>query len=115
MKMLGAKEQHTAILGLSLADNDKNTIIRRFRPTLVALWGAVRDKRREWVTEVIKHAPKDAGEEYYLPYFHRFALQGVADILQVVSDHWNGQIGWGSWAEPTQPITLHGESSELRA
>ena len=30
-------------------------------------------------------APKDAGKEYYLPHFHLSALQGLVDVLQVMS------------------------------
>jgi len=43
------------------------------------------------------------GGEYYLPYFHHFALQGVVDVLEILEEHWNGDIGWESWVASGTP------------
>ena len=53
-----------------------------------------------WRREVVNNAPDNAGKEYYLPYLHRFALQGALDVLQVLESHWDGEIGWESWTAP---------------
>ena len=31
-------------------------------------------------------------------------------VIGCVPVRWDGEIGWGSWTEPTQPTSLHGES-----
>jgi len=46
-------------------------------------------------------APNDASGEYCLPHFHRFALQGVVEVLEVLADHWDEEISWESWTNPT--------------
>ena len=49
---------------------------------------------------MVRHPPEDAGEEYYLLRFHLYVLQGVVDILLVMSRYWNSRIGWESWTAP---------------
>ena len=51
--------------------------------------------------DVVMRAPENAGEEYFLPHFHRAALQGVVDILEAMLEHWNGEISWESWTGPS--------------
>ena len=75
---------------------------KRFRTFLWDWWAEVRDLRWHWVEEVDR-APDGAGKDYYLPHFHRRALQGVLDVLRVLLKHWNGEINWESWTVPTLP------------
>jgi len=63
---------------------------------------------------VTEFAQAGAGEEYYLPRFHCSALQSVVDILEVMSEYWDGEIGWESWTGPSQLTNPHKESSGLR-
>lgn len=90
-----------------------SNITERFRPTLAAWWQKVQGRVGVWIREVLMKAPKGAGEEYYLPHFHLFALQGVVDVLEVMSEHWNGEIGWDSWTAPVaSAISSPGGASE---
>ena len=75
-----------------------------FRPMLIEWWKSVRDRFVVWSEEVIVDNPENADGEYYLPHFHRFALQGVVDVLQVLAKHWDGKVGWESWTAPTSSM-----------
>ena len=81
--------------------NNANGPTQRFLPLLKAWWYKVQYKDEEW-EEVEQCAPAGAGEEYYLPRFHRSALQGVVDVMEVVSGYWNDEPGWDGWTKPTQ-------------
>jgi hypothetical protein len=81
-------------------DQEHSKITQRFRPMLLDWWWKVRDQYVRWSREVLRGAPKDADGGYYLPHFHRFALQGVVDVLQVLVDHWDGEVSWESWTAP---------------
>ena len=87
----------SSISTLKLRDGEYSSIVRCFLPVLFDWWVRVQFRDRAWVNEVVTSAPKDAGAEYYLPHFHRFALEGVLGALQVLAKHWNGEIGWESW------------------
>ena len=90
-----------------------SNIMQLFRPTLAAWWNKVSGKSGVWGKEVLNNAPEGAGEEYYLPHFHLFALQGVVDVLEVISEHWDGEIGWESWTGPVESVISHlGGASE---
>ena len=89
---------------LRLRGGEHSNITHRFRPVLLDWWKRVRDRPVAWVDEVVGNAPENAGKEYYLPYFHRFALEGVLDVLQVLESHWDGGIGWESWTPPAPSV-----------
>ena len=59
-----------------------------FLSVLLEWWMKVRDRHRVWVRDVVVDAPDNAGGEYYLPYFHRFALEGVVEVLEVLKMDW---------------------------
>ena len=86
-----------------ICDAKTSNITRRFQSVLFDWWVKVRDRHVTWSREVLGGKPKDAGGEYYLPYFHRYALQGVVDTLEVLAKHWDGEISWGSWTAPAPP------------
>lgn len=72
---------------------------------ILLAWGAKLDQRRlEWCLEVLRYRPNDAKGEYYLPHFHRFALQGVADVPEVLEMYEDSGINLDSWA--VTPSTL---------
>ena len=77
---------------VSAFGRDASEIAKRFLPVLKVWWTKVEDKNLEWFDEVASCAPLGAGEGYYLPRFHRFALQGVVDILEVMAEYWSGEI-----------------------
>jgi len=81
-----------------LCDGTTSNIGKHLQPILEDWWIKVRDRDLKWSKEVLCGAPKNAGRDYYLPHFHRFALEGVADALEVLSNHWDKEIGWESWA-----------------
>ena len=81
-----------------------SNITHRFQPALFDWWVRVQYRNKVWGNEVIDNAPENAGKEYYLPYFHRFALEGVLQALQVLEKHWNGEIGWESWTAPAPSV-----------
>jgi len=83
-----------------VCDDTTSNIGRHLQAVLDDWWMKVRDRNRKWSKEVLRGAPENASRDYYLPHFHRFALEGVADILEVLSDHWDKEIGWESWAGP---------------
>ena len=85
---------------LQLQGGKHSNITHRFQPALDDWWVRVQNRHRVWKREVLNNAPNNAGKEYYLPYFHRFALEGVLEALQVLAKHWNGEIGWESWTAP---------------
>ena len=75
-------------------------VMLRFQGVIDDWWKTVRDLNREWRLEVMESPPENAGSGYYLPHFHRFALRGVLDVLEVLEKHWNGEISWKSWTGP---------------
>jgi len=83
-----------------VCDATTSNIGRHLQAVMYAWWKKVRDRNVTWSMEVLTRAPENAGRDYYLPHFHRFALEGVADILEVLSHHWDKEIGWKSWAGP---------------
>ena len=85
---------------LRVKGEEHSNITRRFQPVLRDWWTKVRHRNEEWMDQVVEKAPGNAGKEYYLPYFHRFALQGVLQALKVLEKYWNGEIGWESWTPP---------------
>jgi len=91
-----AMDQYSVLVCNTTTSN----IGRHLQAVLDDWWTKVRDRNRKWSKEVLARAPGNAGREYYLPHFHRFALEGVADILEVLSNHWDKEIGWESWAGP---------------
>ena len=88
---------------------DASDIAKRFLPVLKAWWTKLDDKNLEWFNEVVSGAPPGEEEGYYLPRFHRFALQGVVDILEVMTEYWNGESSWEGWTEPVQMTGACGE------
>ncbi|KAF9644543.1 hypothetical protein BDM02DRAFT_3190520 [Thelephora ganbajun] len=91
-----------AIEGFSMLQRRRkhSNITQRFRPVLLEWWKKVRDQHMVWNDEVLEGAQENADGEYYLPHFHRFALQGVLDVSQVLAEHWDGEVDWESWAAP---------------
>ena len=81
-------------------DQERSDIMRLFRLVLLDWWKGVRDCIETWDEEVLRNKPKNADGEYYLPHFHRFALKGVLDVLQVLARHWDGDISLRSWTAP---------------
>jgi len=77
-----------------------SSTMQRFMLTLWAWLEKVENRRKMWRDKVLVNSPEGAGREYYLPHFHRFALQGVVDVLEVIAEDWNGEIGWESWTSP---------------
>ena len=76
-------------------------ITHRFRPILLEWWRTVRDRQSLWTELVLNDEPDDANGEYYLPHFHRFAVEGVVDVLKLLAKHWDDEISWESWTGPT--------------
>ena len=72
-------------------------VMLRFQGVIHDWWKKLWGQRREWRLEVMARHPPNAGSEYYLPHFHRFALRGVLDVLEVLDKHWKGEISWKSW------------------
>ena len=83
-----------------VCDATTSNIGRHSQAVLDDWWMKVQNRNRKWSREVLRGAPKNAGGDYYLPHFHRFTLEGVADVLEVLSHHWDKEIGWKSWAGP---------------
>jgi len=94
-------EKDKAAGSLSSVRNDASNIMKCFFLVLSGWWSKVMQRAWEW-GEVVRRAPIDAAEEYYLPRFHHSALQGVVDVLEVISGEWDGKAGWDSWTKPTQ-------------
>ena len=75
-----------------------NSATQRFHDVIADWWDVVHNRQRAWVSAILRKCPKGAGKEYYLPHFHRFALPGVLEFLEVlVHNHWGGVINWKSW------------------
>ena len=91
------KDRAAAYLGS--VRGDVSDIMKCFFPVLSAWQSKVMQQSDEW-GKVLRGAPKDAGAGYYLPRFHCSALQGVVDILEVISERWNGEVGWDNWTGP---------------
>jgi len=106
------KDSTTGILSLLVGNT--SDIMDRFLLALQAWWDKANRKTVAWMVEVVRCTPVGVGEEYYLPHFHRSALQGVVDILETISGYWNDEIGWDSWTKPTQPrLSLKLASEDL--
>ena len=100
-RMFTNNKRQEAAEGNIILGGPKSSIMQRFSSVFEASWdGSVRDKILSW-PDVVMRAPENAGEEYFLPHFHRAALQGVVDLLEVMLEHWNGEIGWESWTGPS--------------
>lgn len=94
-EIVGAKPRAT----LNPLRNHSN-ITKRFSPVLNERWMKVRDQGTECILNVLDSAPEDADGEYHLLHFHCFALQGFVDVLEVLENHWEGEINWESWTSP---------------
>jgi len=77
----------------------RNPATQCFQDVITDWWGKVRDLYVKWDREVMRDAPPAAGSKYYLPHFHRFALRGVLDVLEVLHQHRNGDIDRESWSK----------------
>lgn len=75
---------------LQVTGEDQNHIEQDFLPVLEQWWNKVNRKPWLWQKEVTK--ARNEGEGFYLLRFHRQALEGVVDILEVLSDRWEGGI-----------------------
>ena len=99
---LSRNNRETALSTLRrLRHADICDITQCFRTVLLEWWAKVEEQGEMWVDEVLENEPENAGQEYFLPCFHRFALQGVVDVLQVLAEHWDGEISWENWKGPT--------------
>ncbi|KAF9788668.1 hypothetical protein BJ322DRAFT_1183683 [Thelephora terrestris] len=79
----------------------RTQVTQRFQAFIEDWWEKVELLHKQWRKEVFVKTPSDADAEYYLPHFHRFALRGVVNVLEVLDRHWNdGEIGWESWSRP---------------
>ena len=85
-------------------DATTSDIARRFQSVLYDWWMKVRDRTTTWSRKVLRDAPDNADGKYYLPHFHRFALEGVVDVLQVLANHWDSEIDWESWTGSTTSV-----------
>ena len=88
----GNRDEAMRLYSILSDDGEHRNITQRLRNVLFEWWIRVRDRYTVWSKEVLKSKLKDAGGEYYLPHFHRYALQGVVDVLEVFADHWNDEI-----------------------
>ena len=100
---LASGRKDRAMTGISMLKHHviHSTITQCFRPVLLKWWRKVRDRTSVWSEDVLAKAPDGANEAYYLPHFHRYALEGVAAVLEVLADHWDDEISWESWTGPT--------------
>ena len=107
-KLANSMKVDAAMGAVRLLPREHSDVMKRFQPVLGAWWGKLLKMWLAW-REVEVNCPEDAGEKYYLPRFHVSALQGVVDILEVVSDseHWNGDLNWESWTPPSPPAVPH--------
>ena len=88
------------IFGRLTTHPKRNVVTQCCQDVIQSWWKKVRDRDAEWQAAVIFKAPVGAKDQYYLPHFHRFALQGVLDALGVLQEHCNGDISWKSWNGP---------------
>ena len=96
------KDDAMTTVSVFLYGENHSNVTRRFQPILLEWWMGVRNRCVLWTRGVLHGKPDDASGEYYLPHFHRFALEGVVIALEALTNHWDGEIGWKSW---TGPIT----------
>ena len=80
-------------------DEHSSNIVQRFFLVIEAWRERIWSKPWDW-SSVVANAPADADEEFYLPRFHRSALRGVVDVLEVMAEYWDGEISWESWTAP---------------
>jgi len=80
---------------------NNSDITYRFQPTLREWWVKVRHRDEVWSEQVLDCEPGGADEGYYLPHFHRFALEGVVDVLEVLENRWDDELSWEGWTGPT--------------
>lgn len=77
----------------------RNQATQRFQAVIEDWWENAVELQKQWRKEVFVKRPRDADAKYYLPHFHRFALQGVVNVLEVLDQHW-AEISWESWSRP---------------
>jgi hypothetical protein len=78
-------------------------VTQHFESVLFDWWIKVEYRPKAWAEQVERCCPTDAGGEYYLPHFHKFALQGVLDVLRVLAAYWD-ETNQKSWAAPVPPM-----------
>ena len=76
-------------------------ITHRFQSTLWEWWMKVQNRDAAWSVQVLARGRDDVNGAYYLPHFHRFALEDVVDVLEVLEAHWDDELSWESWTGPT--------------
>ena len=101
-KLAGGLGAEAMFLVDSILPEQSSDVMNRFLPVLRVWWGKVREMKFEW-GNIMGSRPTGADERYYLPRFHLSALQGIVDILEVMSRYWNDEISWESWSSPLPP------------
>jgi hypothetical protein len=82
------------------AVKQRNEVTQRFQAVIEDWWDEVLSLHKQWLREVLAKQPTDVDATYFLPHFHRFALRGVVNVLEVLDQHWGGEISWESWSRP---------------
>ena len=85
---------------LLTTNQERNVVTRFFQNVIDDWWLIVWNNDKRWRQAVTYRPPEGAKDQYYLPHFHRFALQGVLDVLGVLQDYWHGDISRKSWTGP---------------
>ena len=96
-----ARGEKLKAISLSRGSTTESDIMQRFYRFIKEWWSRVSQRSTDWEDEIVAKAPADAGEGYYLSRFHRSALRGVVDFLELVSAHW-GEIGKESWIKTAE-------------
>ena len=98
-KALLNNERDTAMgkFWLLTTRENRNNVTQCFQDVIQGWWEIVGEQNKLWRQAITRHPREDAKAQYYLPRFHRFALQGVMKVLQLLDKHWDGNISWKSW------------------
>ena len=76
-----------------------SVVTERFYIVISEWWEKMRDQVDNF-GRAIREPSEGKDTEFYLSHFHRYALQGVSDVLEVLEKHWGGEISWKGWSAP---------------
>ncbi|KAK7037509.1 hypothetical protein VNI00_011001 [Paramarasmius palmivorus] len=81
------KLMNTALRSKVLFTEPTSPILKQMATVLIEWHRSLDTLDDDWMTQVLGSRPGSAGRGWFLPYFHRFAFRGLAELLELMLKH----------------------------